>query len=271
VEAKVRATIADMEANEGRRVLIEHDKAVMEADAYFKIAGMNGRETVTHIKNDGHSKDLLENILKKLDGDFGGEKLARDGLKRDIADIAIEKMFPPSGNVTYAGSVKILDDLDIFLSSRLYTKAEREVFKQNLKEMKIRVDLLKTKPQGEVVKSNWMNDMLGRMAGSKIVSMAGLGSGSIILHGRAASLGKQIFSDTPDSLVEKMLVEAMMNQKLMKRLLEVDLTKASSQEVISTIAMVNAEYAEELSKKHAEPVKKPPMKKRVKKIMDTVL
>lgn len=248
VEQTVRQTVRDLNQRAGRQTQLESRKRFIEKDKFLQLADMSTKRAIRAVSN---SREPVK-VANKLWARIRRDPDAATGWKRAVADHAIERMFS-AGQLGFKSVDNVLKELKPLLNSNMYTTAERNSLVRALKTLRRRAELLREKPSRVPLRPNILVDLLGRFTGAKIASAATKGGSSIILAGAGARAGRQIFNKIPEAAAREIMIESLFDEKLFKRLLDLDITAAQApQTLISLIAPVNAELAAELQEAFAE-------------------
>jgi len=258
MERAVRDTVKTLAAQEGRLSVLGTEKAALEKDAFFKIADMNSPRAVNHIldsvKPDKTVADLLTRlqtiqtpkgvIVRKLDDPTD----ALIGFKNGVADYALNSFATPTKGASFSKASKVLNRLKPILNSKAYSTKDREAMSIMLRELEVRAKLMTEGRTGGVpLKNSMFSNLAGRWLGARVMTSFATGAGNIILAGAGARVGGELLSNLSNKAVDDIMAAAMMDKKLMSKLIKLDTSKATARaEASRIVASVNASAAQEL-------------------------
>jgi len=251
----VNDAVNTLVSREGRLSVLGSRKAKVEADAFFQVAGMNGKRAISHLLNDPTPTKTINNFLRRLQGgqDFSNPSDAMTGFKNSVADFALNSFSTPTKGASFSKASQVLARLKPILNSKAYTRKDRDAISTMLKELETRTKLITERGVGVPLKPNMFTNLAGRWIGARILTSFATGAGNIILAGVGAREGGRIFTELSDRAVNDLMSAAMLDKKLLERMLKLDTSKAASRvEAIRIVASVNAAAAQELEQQQQQ-------------------
>lgn len=226
----------DIGLEQGKIDLATASKASIEKSIFSKIAGMNGRKAITRIlaeRNPTQTAQQLKTLLKS-------NPEALKGMQRDILDNFLDATFTATRITAKSDKAfgknaldKTFDRLAPLLKT-FYSKENIQSF-QLLKREAINAENLARSRSGNVdLPRGLITDLLARVTGAKLASSLVGSSGSQLIAATAGSkVGRHIVFSIPENATKAVLMEAVLDKRLMSMLLSKGLKTEAHNKTLS--------------------------------------